>query len=37
MYWWNQKIIIQKESIQEENVKKYKHVGENAKILVAVP
>ena len=35
--WWNQKVVIQEESVQEENVKQNESVGDDTKFTMAVP
>ena len=35
--WWNQKIVVQKESIQEENVEEDEGVGDDTEFTMTVP
>jgi len=37
MKWWNQKIVVQEESIQEENVEEDEGVRDDTEFTMAVP
>jgi hypothetical protein len=37
MKWWNQKVVIQEESVQEENVEQNESVGDDTKSTMAMP
>ena len=37
MKWWNQKVVVQEESIQEENVKKNEGIRDDTEFTMAVP
>jgi len=37
MKWWNQKIVVQEESIQEENVQQNEGVGDDTEFTMAMP